>query len=100
VREQFFLAAAAQNIKRRVRFLNQPTNPVVSVTEAREENFDDDACRQKQLIADVLFQQPQAISLRTRIESASFPLPRHAARARRAPDKNGTPQFWSGAQER
>jgi hypothetical protein len=32
VREQFFLAAAAQNIKRLVRFLSQPTNPVVSVT--------------------------------------------------------------------
>jgi transposase len=31
VREQFFLAAAAQNIKRLVRFLSQPTNPVVSV---------------------------------------------------------------------
>ena len=29
VREQFFLAAAAQNIKRLVRFLNQPTAPVV-----------------------------------------------------------------------
>src|SRR6202453_1909816 len=32
VREQFFLAAAAQNIKRLVRFLSQPTNPVVPVT--------------------------------------------------------------------
>jgi len=32
VREQFFLAAAAQNIKRLVRFLSQPTNPVLSVT--------------------------------------------------------------------
>jgi hypothetical protein len=29
VREQFFLAAAAQNIKRLVRFLNQPTTPTV-----------------------------------------------------------------------
>jgi len=29
VREQFFLAAAAQNIKRPVRFLNQPTTPTV-----------------------------------------------------------------------
>jgi hypothetical protein len=28
VREQFFLAAAAQNIKRLVRFLTQPTTPV------------------------------------------------------------------------
>jgi transposase len=32
VREQFFLAAAAQNIKRLVRFLSQPINPVVPVT--------------------------------------------------------------------
>jgi transposase len=31
VREQFFLAAAAQNIKRLVRFLSQPKNPVMSV---------------------------------------------------------------------
>jgi hypothetical protein len=29
VREQFFLAAAAQNIKRLVRFLSQPTTPIV-----------------------------------------------------------------------
>jgi hypothetical protein len=29
VREQFFLAAAAQNIKRLVRFLSQPTTPVM-----------------------------------------------------------------------
>jgi len=27
IREQFFLAAVAQNIKRLVRFLNQPTTP-------------------------------------------------------------------------
>lgn len=27
VREQFFLAAAAQNLKRLVRFLGQPTTP-------------------------------------------------------------------------
>ena len=32
VREQFFLAAAAQNIKRLVRFLSQPTRPVLPVT--------------------------------------------------------------------
>jgi hypothetical protein len=32
VREQFFLAAAAQNIKRLVRFLNQPTTPVLPAT--------------------------------------------------------------------
>jgi hypothetical protein len=32
VREQFFLAAAAQNIKRLVRFLSQPTRPVLEVT--------------------------------------------------------------------
>jgi len=31
VREQFFLAAAAQNIKRLVRFLSQPNNPALSV---------------------------------------------------------------------
>ncbi len=31
VREQFFLAAAAQNIKRLVRFLSPPTNPVLSL---------------------------------------------------------------------
>jgi len=31
VQEQFFLAAAAQNIKRLVRFLSPPTNPVLSV---------------------------------------------------------------------
>jgi IS4 transposase len=29
VREQFFLAAAAQNVKRLVRFLKQPTTPTV-----------------------------------------------------------------------
>ena len=29
VREQFFLAAAAQNIKRLVRFLTRPTTPVL-----------------------------------------------------------------------
>jgi hypothetical protein len=29
VREQFFLAAAAQNIKRRVRFLSQATTPTM-----------------------------------------------------------------------
>ena len=29
VREQFFLAAAAQNLKRLVRFLSQPTAPAV-----------------------------------------------------------------------
>ena len=29
VREQFFLAAAAQNIKRLVRFLSQPTTPTM-----------------------------------------------------------------------
>jgi transposase len=32
VREQFFLAAAAQNIKRLVRFLSQPTRPPLPVT--------------------------------------------------------------------
>ncbi len=32
VREQFFLAAAAQNIKRLVRFLSQPTIPVLPAT--------------------------------------------------------------------
>jgi transposase len=32
VREQFFLAAAAQNLKRLVRFLSQPTRPVLEVT--------------------------------------------------------------------
>ena len=32
VREQFFLAAVAQNIKRLVRFLSQPTNPVLPAT--------------------------------------------------------------------
>jgi transposase len=32
VQEQFFLAAVAQNIKRLVRFLSKPTNPVVSAT--------------------------------------------------------------------
>jgi len=29
VREQFFLAAVAQNIKRLVRFLSKPTSPVL-----------------------------------------------------------------------
>jgi len=29
VREQFFLAAAAQNIKRLIRFLSQPTTPTM-----------------------------------------------------------------------
>ena len=32
VREQFFLAAAAQNIKRLMRFLSQPTTPVLPTT--------------------------------------------------------------------
>ena len=32
VREQFFLAAVAQNIKRLVRFLSQPTTPPVAAT--------------------------------------------------------------------
>jgi hypothetical protein len=32
VREQFFLAATAQNIKRLVRFLNRPTTPQVPAT--------------------------------------------------------------------
>jgi len=32
VREQFFLAAAAQNIKRLVRFLRQPTVPLAVTT--------------------------------------------------------------------
>jgi hypothetical protein len=32
VREQFFLAAAAQNIKRLVRFLSQPTSPLAVTT--------------------------------------------------------------------
>ena len=32
VREQFFLAAAAQNLKRLVRFLSRPTTPVVAAT--------------------------------------------------------------------
>ena len=32
VREQFFLAAAAQNIKRLVRFLSRPTTPVLPAT--------------------------------------------------------------------
>jgi hypothetical protein len=31
-REQFFLAATVQNIKRLVRFLSQPTSPVLEVT--------------------------------------------------------------------
>jgi Transposase DDE domain len=32
VREQFFLAAVAQNIKRLVRFLSKPTPPVLPAT--------------------------------------------------------------------
>src|SRR3989442_2903408 len=32
VREQFFLAAAAQNLKRLVRFLSQPTTPTLAAT--------------------------------------------------------------------
>ena len=32
VREQFFLAAAAQNVKRLVRFLSQPTTPIGEAT--------------------------------------------------------------------
>jgi len=32
VREQFFMAAVAQNIKRLVRFLSQPTAPVLAAT--------------------------------------------------------------------
>jgi hypothetical protein len=32
VREQFFLAAAAQNLKRLARFLSQPTVPTVEAT--------------------------------------------------------------------
>ena len=32
VREKFFLAAVAQNLKRLVRFLSQPTTPTVEAT--------------------------------------------------------------------
>jgi IS4 transposase len=32
VREQFYLAAVAQNLKRLVRFLRQPTIPVLTAT--------------------------------------------------------------------
>jgi IS4 transposase len=32
VREQFFLAAAAQNLKRLIRFLSQPTAPLAATT--------------------------------------------------------------------
>ena len=32
VREQFFLAAVAQNLKRLVRFLSQPKTPLLSAT--------------------------------------------------------------------
>ena len=32
VREQFFLAATVQNIKRLVRFLSQPMRPALAVT--------------------------------------------------------------------
>jgi hypothetical protein len=32
VREQFYLAAAEQNIKRLVRFLHQPTQPTLAAT--------------------------------------------------------------------
>jgi hypothetical protein len=32
VRDQFFLAAAAQNIKRLVRFLSQPATPLLPAT--------------------------------------------------------------------
>src|SRR2546422_11290318 len=41
VREQFFLAAVAQNIKRLVRFLSKPTKPVLPATtypNVRKEN--------------------------------------------------------------
>ena len=38
VREQFFLAAAARNIKRLVRFLSQPTAPL-PVTAKKQEEF-------------------------------------------------------------
>jgi hypothetical protein len=38
VREQFFLAAAAQNIKRLVRFLSPPTAPQALTTEKTGEN--------------------------------------------------------------
>ena len=37
VREQFFLAAAAQNIKRLVRFLSQPTTPTCRPPLSRSE---------------------------------------------------------------
>jgi hypothetical protein len=43
VREQFFLAAAAQNVKRLVRFLSQPITPIGGshyLTEVSEENGD------------------------------------------------------------
>jgi hypothetical protein len=39
VREQFFLAAAAQNIKRLVRFLSTPTPPLVLTAQKREEEL-------------------------------------------------------------
>src|SRR5438270_2082141 len=39
VREQFFLAAAAQNIKRLVRFLCQSPTPTVLTSQKREEEL-------------------------------------------------------------
>jgi len=39
VREQFFLAAAAQNIKRLVLYLSQPPAPTVLATQKREERL-------------------------------------------------------------
>ena len=46
VREQFFVAAAAQNIKRLVRFLPQPTDTAGSashhIAQSREEQVDED----------------------------------------------------------
>ena len=61
VREQFFLAAAAQNVKRLVRFLSQPITPIGGhhLTEVSEEEWRVPTQRDS---LNAVFQHPQAIT--------------------------------------
>ena len=74
VREQFFLAAAAQNIKRLVRFLGQPTIPAPAVScldEKRKRVRGDYPTTQMVLGIIEFFQQPRLIAEVTRQGSAN-----------------------------
>jgi hypothetical protein len=60
VREQFFLAAAAQNIKRLVRFLSRPGTPCSARHDlATEKNSAGQATKAKTSQVQRVFQHPQ-----------------------------------------